>query len=96
MSDPIDSYYRRRDVSAGWFVGVIIALAMLAIAYLVFAANTQTKKKGAEPARPYGVTVFLDTSTGCEYISGSLASAITPRLDANGKHICNLPTPSPQ
>jgi hypothetical protein len=33
--------YTRENNSTGWFVGIIVALALLAIAYLVFSANTQ-------------------------------------------------------
>lgn len=35
------SVYTRESNSTGWFVGIIVALALLAIAYLVFSANTQ-------------------------------------------------------
>ena len=31
----------RENNSTGWFVGIIVALALLAIAYLVFSANSQ-------------------------------------------------------
>ena len=33
--------YTRENNSTGWFVGIIVALALLAIAYLVFSANSQ-------------------------------------------------------
>ncbi|MEO6395133.1 MAG: hypothetical protein ABIO40_04405 [Devosia sp.] len=33
--------YARESNSTGWFVGIIVALALLAIAYLVFSANSQ-------------------------------------------------------
>lgn len=33
--------YSRESNSTGWFVGIIVALALLAIAYLVYSANTQ-------------------------------------------------------
>ena len=33
--------YTRESNSTGWFVGIIVALALLAIAYLVYSANTQ-------------------------------------------------------
>ena len=33
--------YSRESNSTGWFVGIIVALALLAIAYLVFSANSQ-------------------------------------------------------
>ena len=32
--------YSRESSSTGWFVGIIVALALLAIGYLVFSANT--------------------------------------------------------
>lgn len=35
------SVYTRESNSTGWFVGIIVALALLAIAYLVFSANSQ-------------------------------------------------------
>ena len=33
--------YTRESNSTGWFVGIIVAMALLAIAYLVFSANSQ-------------------------------------------------------
>ena len=33
--------HTRENNSTGWFVGIIVALALLAIAYLVFSANSQ-------------------------------------------------------
>lgn len=38
MSDEYGVHYRSTD-STGWFVGIIVALALLAIGYLVFSAN---------------------------------------------------------
>lgn len=32
--------YTRESNGTGWFVGIIVALALIAIGYLVFAANT--------------------------------------------------------
>ena len=32
---------QRQQTSTGWFIGIIVALALLAIAYLVFSANSQ-------------------------------------------------------
>ena len=34
------SVYTRESNSTGWFVGIVVALALLAIGYLVFSANT--------------------------------------------------------
>lgn len=33
------SVYTRESSATGWFVGIIVALALLAIGYLVFSAN---------------------------------------------------------
>ncbi|MBI4920316.1 MAG: hypothetical protein HY834_01080 [Devosia nanyangense] len=46
------SVYTRESNSTGWFVGIIVALALLAIAYLVFSANSQpsTSSVGTTPA----------------------------------------------
>lgn len=45
-NDPIYTYgnetravYTRESNGTGWFVGIIVALALLAIGYLVFSAN---------------------------------------------------------
>ena len=32
----------RESSATGWFVGIVVALALLAIAYLIFSANTTT------------------------------------------------------
>ena len=41
-NDGVDrTVYTRENNSTGWFVGIIVALALLAIAYLVFSANSQ-------------------------------------------------------
>ena len=45
---PTDFVYTRESNSTGWFVGIIVALALLAIAYLVFSANSLAT---AHPAR---------------------------------------------
>ena len=40
----------RESSSTGWFVGVIVALALLAIGYLVFSANNNTVNTGTPAA----------------------------------------------
>lgn len=46
--------YTRESSGTGWFVGIIVALALLAIGYLVFSANsgpaTTTTTTGGAPA----------------------------------------------
>lgn len=34
-----------------------------------------------------GLKIYTDHRTGCQYI-GAGSGGLTPRLDANGKHIC--------
>ncbi|GHA16517.1 hypothetical protein GCM10007989_09440 [Devosia pacifica] len=68
--------YTRESNGTGWFVGIIVALALLAIGYLVFSANSgpstttnldvQTapavEAPAAEPAAPVGdVTPLTET-----------------------------------
>ncbi len=40
--------YTRQSSATGWFVGIIVALALLAIGYLVFSANNQPATTGVE------------------------------------------------
>jgi hypothetical protein len=44
--------YKRESSGTGWFVGIIVALALLAIGYLVFSANSgpATSTTGTTPA----------------------------------------------
>ena len=38
--DPNRTVYTRESSATGWFVGIVVALALLAIGYLVFSANS--------------------------------------------------------
>lgn len=67
-SDGTDrTVYTRESNATGWFVGIIVALALIAIGYLVFSANsgpsttstTVNNTPVTEPATP----VLPDTST---------------------------------
>lgn len=40
--------YTRESSATGWFVGIVVALALLAIGYLIFAANTTPAPTGVE------------------------------------------------
>jgi hypothetical protein len=80
MTRDTDSYRPTRN-STPWFVGIIIALALLAIAYLVFSASTSPSARSGPD-----MLVLTDTETGCQYLYKS--GGITPRVAADGKHIC--------
>ncbi len=71
---PNGTIYTRESNSTGWFVGIIVALALLAIAYLVFSANPEpatatppTATTTSAPAPSYsglfGSTVVADGQT---------------------------------
>lgn len=51
-NDGARTVYTRESSGTGWFVGIIVALALLAIGYLVFSANSgpATSVDSAAPA----------------------------------------------
>jgi hypothetical protein len=58
--------YTRESNSTGWFVGIIVALALLAIAYLVFSANSQPTTTNLDVTTPPATTTVIppaDTNT---------------------------------
>ena len=59
------SEYRshRQENSTGWFIGIIVGLALIAIAYLVFSAETQPQgtTKPSAPVKTF--TVYTDEDT---------------------------------
>ena len=54
--------YTRENNSTGWFVGIIVALALLAIAYLVFSANSQPATTTVDVNNTPAVTAPADTT----------------------------------
>lgn len=53
----------RESSATGWFVGIIVALALLAIGYLVFSANSATPTTSVDVNNTPAVTAPADTST---------------------------------
>jgi hypothetical protein len=51
--------YTRESNSTGWFVGIIVALALLAIAYLVFSANSQPTTTNLDVTTPPATTTIV-------------------------------------
>lgn len=51
-------------------------------------ANKETVIKEHRTYDNFKIALWVDPETKCEYIGGSSSSALTPRLDRNGKHIC--------
>jgi len=56
------SVYTRESSSTGWFVGIIVALALLAIGYLVFSANTGPSTTTVDVNTTPAVTAPADTT----------------------------------
>src|SRR4051812_28352998 len=48
--------YTRESSATGWFVGIIVALALLAIGYLVFSANSGPSTTSVDVNNPPAVT----------------------------------------
>jgi len=72
------SVYTRESNSTGWFVGIIVALALLAIAYLVFSANSQPSTSTTVNNTTPAVTAPADTGA-------------TPMAPADNTTINNTP-----
>jgi hypothetical protein len=54
-TDTTRTTYVRESSGTGWFVGIIVALALLAIGYLVFSANSGSST-GGNTAAPAAMT----------------------------------------
>ncbi|SEQ04640.1 hypothetical protein SAMN05428969_1694 [Devosia sp. YR412] len=52
--------YTRESSGTGWFVGIIVALALLAIGYLVFSANSGPSTTVDVNAAPAGIEAPAD------------------------------------
>lgn len=57
------SVYTRESSSTGWFVGIIVALALLAIGYLVFSANSGPSNIAVDVNNTPAITSPADTPT---------------------------------
>lgn len=78
--------YTRESNSTGWFVGIIVALALLAIAYLVFSANSQPSTSTVDINNTPAVTTPLP--------SAPADTTTTPMAPADNTTINNNVAPS--
>ena len=69
----------KKDVGNFLMLFIIIALA-----YSCSSIGRDT----TDGKRRSGVELRIDALTGCHYLEGT-RGGLTPRLDANGNHICN-------
>lgn len=61
------------------------------VAILMFIGHVVTPKDDTDP-KPFwsrsGLGLYIDARTGCHYVKAGYFGGTTPRLDANGKQIC--------
>ncbi len=82
--------YTRESSGTGWFVGIIVALALLAIGYLVFSANsgpaTTTTTGGAPaieaPADPAAGGAAMTEAPAATAPAASAPAATAPAVEA--------------
>ena len=76
--------YTRESNSTGWFVGIIVALALLAIAYLVFSANSQPSTTNVDVNNTPAVTTPApaDTNTMPLAPANDNTTTMTPATQA--------------
>lgn len=73
-----------------------LVYALLILAAIIFAAIAGTRymlalpeRNDTDPPDGYsGLSVLIDTKTGCQYLTAREDGGITPRLDKKGKHMC--------
>jgi hypothetical protein len=71
----------RESSATGWFVGIIVALALLAIGYLVFSANSTPSTTSVDVNTPPAVTAPADTSV-TPSTSAPAATDVAPMTEA--------------
>jgi hypothetical protein len=73
--------YTRESSATGWFVGIIVALALLAIGYLVFSANSTPSTTSVDVNNTPAVTAPADTPT-TPSMEAPAATDATPMTEA--------------
>jgi len=99
--------YTRESNSTGWFVGIIVALALLAIAYLVFSANSQPSTSSVDinntpavttPAAPADTTttpMAPADNTTTPMAPANNGTAVTPQAPATTAPADNAASTAP-
>ena len=77
--------YSRESSSTGWFVGIIVALALLAIGYLVFSANSGPSTPASTSVdvnNTPAITAPADTGTTPAPTTGTEVTPLAPATDS--------------
>lgn len=85
--------YSREGNSTGWFVGIIVALALLAIAYLVFSANSQPNTAVDVNNTP-AVTAPLPGTDTTVVVPPADTTIVTPNETAPTAPAASTPAPA--
>jgi len=84
--DTTRTTYTRESSATGWFVGIVVALALLAIGYLVFSANsgpsTNSTTVNNTPAIEAPATPDTTTTTPMAPATGTETTPMAPATDA--------------
>lgn len=78
----------KRSSASRWAAFVVLAVVVaFSLALLTGCDFHQAARPGTGAA--YRVVVYVDSDTGCEYLSTGQVTALTPRLNREGKQICH-------
>lgn len=66
------------------FVIIVMSIVIWVVDIATPYDNTDDKENSVRS----GMSLFTDNLTGCQYLSGGLFGGITPRLNADGKQVC--------
>lgn len=89
--------YTRESNSTAWFVGIIVALALLAIAYLVFSANSQPSTVNVDNSPAVTTPAPADTLPPADTNTTPMAPAdttTTPMAPADTAPADTTPAPA--
>lgn len=83
---PIQTIYRgAMTIAAGLLLGSVLIYLGYGLFY-AYAFGSADATDG--PDAISGIAVYVDHGTGCHYLHKPPVGALTPRLDAEGDHIC--------
>lgn len=89
--------YSKESNATGWFVGIIVALALLAIGYLVFSANNgpATPTTSVDVNNTPAVTAPVETAPAPMVEAPAVDTTTTPSVTAPADPAADATTPAP-
>lgn len=73
-------------------IGLMLGMAVVAVALgfvLMGMILPRTPHDNSDPPNGRsGLSIYTDNLTGCQYLRVGILSALTPRLDSEGKPVC--------